>query len=115
MSGLSASDGGVWFWACWWPGCRAGGEGSVPGGAVVGGCTTPGLVEGRLSRELLLHGGDLTSVEPCFDLGRGAVLQRRMDPHMIEPVDPAERGEFKIIRTLPRSFPVDELCLVQAV
>src|SRR5450755_3855562 len=46
MSGLSASDGGVWFWACWWPGCRAGGEGSVPGGAVVGGAVVGGAVVG---------------------------------------------------------------------
>ena len=73
------------------------------------------MVEGRLSRELLLHGDDLTSVELGLNFGRRAVLQRGMDPHVIEPIDPAEGGEFEIVSAFPGSFPVDELGLVEAV
>ena len=72
-------------------------------------------MEGRLSRELLLHGDDLTSVELGFNFGRRAVAQRGMDAHVIEPIDPAQGGEFKIISTFPGSFPVDEAGLVEGV
>ena len=72
-------------------------------------------MEGRFSRELLLHGDDLTSVELGLNFGRCAVAQRGMDPYVIEPIDPTQGGQFKIISAFPGSFPVDELGLVQAV
>ncbi len=38
-----------------------------------------------------------------------------MDAHVIEPIDPSQGGEFKIISAFPVSFPDDELSLVEAV
>ena len=72
----------------------------------------PGLARrSQLSRERSL-GGVVVTVVLGLDFCWGSVGQRGAQPGVVKP---AEHGELEVVGALPRSFPVDEFGLVEAL
>ena len=63
-------------------------------------------------------GGLLLIVVDGFELGGWHVVAVRVQPVVVEPVDPAEGGEFELVDVVPAVVgvgPVDALGIVEAV
>jgi hypothetical protein len=77
--------------------------------------TAPGNLEALTCRIRLCYQGILLRVVPFLEFFRRAIIAGRVEPLIVVPGDPFHRGEGDIPDTVPRSFPVDELFLVEAV
>jgi hypothetical protein len=69
-------------------------------------------VEAEFSRQRLLSGVDLTVVLGLV-LDGWDVLQAAVEPVVVEPVHPAERGEFEVVDAAPGPFPLGAFGLVE--
>jgi len=69
-------------------------------------------VEAEFSRQRVLSGVDVTVVV-LFELDRGDVSEAAVEPRLVEPVDPAQRGELEVVDASPGSFVADALGLVE--
>lgn len=62
-------------------------------------------------RERLLRGFVVNSMVLGLDFCWSAVVELGMDPPVIEPIDPAQGGEFEIVGAWRGSFPIDQFGL----
>jgi len=69
-------------------------------------------VEGEFSRLRLRSGVDVTVVVG-FVLDWWEVVDAAVEPHFVEPVDPAEGGELEVVDPAPGTFVADAFGLVQ--
>jgi len=69
-------------------------------------------VEAGFSRQRLLLGVDVTVVV-VLELDRWAVAEAAVQPGLVEPVDPSERGELEVVYAPSGAFVADALGLVE--
>ena len=70
-------------------------------------------MEGWFSRNGVLRAW-VSTVVLGFELGRGNVAQGAVEPDLVEPVDPRQRGELEVVDVAPGAFVADAFGLVEA-